>query len=133
MGRRRGWSTKLARYGLTGGAAAVVDLGGFALLLGSGVPLPLAATLSFLIATVVNYLLSAGFAFGAPISAQGYLRFLSVACLGLVMNVGITVVVGATGTAPALAKAAGILVAFGVNFLLNLTLVFASTERSDRG
>lgn len=131
MSGGRAWPAKLLRYGLTGGLAAVVDLGGFAVLHAAGVPLAPAAALSFLVATVVNYLLSAAFAFGAPISLRGYLRFLGVAALGLVVNVGVTVLADALGVPPVLAKLAGIGVAFGVNFLLNLVLVFPGPRRTD--
>lgn len=131
MSGGRGWPATLLRYGLTGGLAAVVDLGGFAMLLATGVPLALAAALSFLVATVVNYLLSAAFAFGAAISLRGYLRFLAVAALGLVVNVGVTVLADALGVPPVLAKLVGIGVAFFVNFLLNLVLVFPRAHRTD--
>ena len=119
------------RYGLTGGLAAVADLGGFAVLLASGASLPIAATLSFLTATVVNYLLSARFAFGAAISVRGYLRFLMMASLGLVVNVGTTVLAEKAGLPAILAKVVGIAVAFGINFMLNLALVFPRTRRTE--
>jgi putative flippase GtrA len=124
MSDYRGWQAKLVRYGLTGALAAVVDVVGFAILLASDLALPLAAALSFLAATVVNYLLSAQFAFGAKISARGYLRFLAIAGLGLVVNVIATILAAAAGLPAVLAKFVGILIAFGINFLLNLILVF---------
>ncbi|MFN4129499.1 MAG: GtrA family protein [Paracoccaceae bacterium] len=127
----RGWLTKLMRYGLTGGLAAIVDLGGFAILLALGMFLPVAATLSFLTATVVNYVFSARFAFGSVISLRGYLRFLVFASLGLVTNVAVTILADAAGLPPVLAKGVGIAIAFGVNFLLNLAFVFPKTDRTE--
>ncbi len=126
---QRGWLTKLVRYGFTGGFAAVVDLGGFAALLSAGLVLPFAASLSFLAATVVNYILSAHFVFVSRMTIRAYLRFLMFASLGFVTNVVITVVAAnAIGLNPALAKTAGIVIAFGINFLLNLNFVFLKNE-----
>ena len=48
---------KLARYLFTGGAAAVVDIGGFAALSSVHMPLILAAVCSFGVATTVNFFL----------------------------------------------------------------------------
>lgn len=121
---QRGWLTKLVRYGFTGGLAAVVDLGGFAALLSADLLLPVAATLSFLTATVVNYMLSARFVFAARMSVRSYFRFLAFASLGLTTNVAVTILGDAAGLTPLLAKTLGIGIAFGVNFLLNLAFVF---------
>jgi putative flippase GtrA len=121
----RGWQAKLIRYGFTGGIAAFVDLGGFMALLSMGLLLPVAASLSFLAASVVNYMLSVHFVFSARMTIRAYLRFLMFASLGLVINVTVTIVADdAVGLSPLLAKSAGILIAFGVNFLLNLKFVF---------
>lgn len=126
-----GWLTKLMRYGLTGGLAAIVDLGGFSVMLALGMFLPVAATLSFLIATVVNYLLSASFVFENTISARGYLRFLMFASLGLLMNVAVTILADAAGLAAVMAKLVGIAIAFGGNFLLNLAFVFPQNNQTE--
>ena len=91
-------------------------------------PLAMAAVLSFLAATVVNYILSARFAFGAAISSRGYLRFLAAASLGLAINVGTTVLASRLGAALLLAKLLGIAVAFVINFAINLTLVFPGAQ-----
>ncbi|PTE18252.1 hypothetical protein C5F48_23795, partial [Cereibacter changlensis JA139] len=55
--RTRPMLRKLAQYFLTAGVAAIVDIGGFALLLGVGAALVPAAMASFLAANVVNYVL----------------------------------------------------------------------------
>lgn len=117
--------SRLFRYGLTAGAAAVVDIGGFALLHRFGLPLVPAAAASFLVATVVNYLLTARHVFHADTSLSGYLRFLSAAGVGFVLNVGVTTAVAQILGVPALlAKVIGVGVAFLANFALNTLFVF---------
>lgn len=116
---------KLGRYGLTGGAAAVVDAGGFALLMTASLPVALAGTLSFSVAALVNYWLSSRFVFGQGRTAGGFALFFAVAILGLGVNVGVTVAaVEVLGLPPILGKILGIGTAFLVNFALNLGIVF---------
>jgi putative flippase GtrA len=62
---------KLSPYLLTGGGAAIVDTGGFALLESVSVITPIAATVSFCFAALVNYLLTARFVFGQQTTAKG--------------------------------------------------------------
>ena len=61
---------KLSRYFVTGGIAAVVDAGGFALLERAGVVTPVAASLSFCVAALMNYVLTARFVFGQQATAR---------------------------------------------------------------
>ncbi len=119
-------ATQMLRYGATAGSAAIVDLGLFWLIHMAGVGVLVAAALSFLIATVVNYVLSARYVFDAAnLSVEGYFRFLAGASLGFLVNVGITWAAhGLFGFAPILAKAIGIGVAFFANFALNKLFVF---------
>ena len=120
-------SAKFGRYVLTAGTAAVVDLGGFAVLTGLGLAVFWGATASFLLANVVNYLLSARFAFGALPTWRRYPLFLAFSGLGLAINVAVTsLVVRAGWTEPLMAKLIGIGAAFSANFLMNLKVVFAS-------
>ncbi len=125
---------RLLRYAGTAGVAALVDFGGFLALLGAGMaPVP-AAILSFLAATVVNYLLTARFVFAQAASFAGYGRFLVAAAAGFAVNVGVTVLaLNLVGLSPAAAKALGIAVAFLVNFTLNATLVFVDRGRGAAG
>lgn len=117
--------SKLARYGITGGIAAVVDAGGFALLLRTGLAVTIAATLSFCIAAGVNYGLSSRFVFARGATARGFALFFVAALIGLSINLGVTLAgVYLAGLAPILAKIAGIGTAFLVNFALNLLVVF---------
>lgn len=127
MTTRRPIAGKAARYLLTGGTAAVVDLAAFALLLRTGLPVAAAATLSFLVASVVNYWLSSRHVFGAPRNFSGYLRFLAAAVLGLGINVGLTTWLSAT-LPPLLAKLIAIAVAFLFNFTINLLVVFRTED-----
>lgn len=110
---------------MTGGLAAVVDAGGFGVLHHLGIDIVPAAVISFCAAAVVNYQLSSRFVFKhAPTQKQFY-KFFLVALIGLAVNVGITYwLTENTGLLPILAKVAAIGVAFFVNFLLNLLIVF---------
>jgi putative flippase GtrA len=117
--------TKLVRYGVTGGIAAIVDAGGFALLLEAGLAVAGAGTLSFCIAALVNYGLSSRFVFARSATAQGFALFFVAALLGLSVNLGVTLAgVYLAGLPPIVAKIAGIGTAFLVNFALNLLVVF---------
>ena len=117
--------TKLVRYGVTGGVAAVVDAGGFALLLEAGLAVAAAGTLSFCIAALVNYGLSSRFVFSRSATAQGFALFFTAALIGLSVNLGVTLLgVYWGGLPPIVAKIVGIGTAFLVNFALNLLVVF---------
>lgn len=116
---------KLLGYGVTGGIAAIVDAGGFALLLRAGLGVATAGTASFCAAAVVNYALSSRFVFAGRASPKGFALFFGVALIGLAVNLGVTLAgVYWLGLPPLLAKIAGIGVAFLVNFALNLRIVF---------
>lgn len=121
----------LLRYLATGGLAAVVDIGGFALLSAWLPPAPragvlLPAALSFLLAAAVNYLASARWVFARDWRSAGRAgRFLLGACLGLAVNTGCTAGLAAWAHWPPLAaKVAGVGVAFGFNFSVNWLWVF---------
>lgn len=115
---------RLRRYVLTAGVAAAVDLGGFAGLSAAGVPVVPAAIASFLVANVVNFRLSARYAFGwAPVPSR-YPRFLAASGVGLSVNVVVTGAAAWLGLPPVAAKLMGIGVAFGANFALNAVVVF---------
>lgn len=124
---------RLPGYAMTGGTAAVVDVGGFWLLSANGVATPVAATLSFLVAAVVNYQLSARLVFRHQTSARHFGRFLAAALVGLMVNVGVTTL-AASAVPPVLAKVIGIGVAFFINYLLAALLVFrpAADKAPDR-
>ncbi|TFZ04918.1 GtrA family protein [Ramlibacter rhizophilus] len=122
----RGLLRQGAGYVLTGGLAAVVDIGGFHLLSArmDGVLVP--AVLSFLAAAVVNYLLSSVFVFGRDWrSARRAGLFIVFASIGLAINAGSTwLLASSLPIAPTWAKVGGVGIAFAANFLMNALIVF---------
>lgn len=123
---------KLALYFLTGGSAAIVDLGGFAILERAGVGLVYGAVLSFGLASVFNYVLTSLFVFRTKPSPRRYARFLFAAVVGAGVNVCVTIIaVHLVGLPPVLGKATGIAVAFLVNFVLNISVVFRAASLDD--
>ena len=118
-------SSRLVRYGMTAGTAAVVDLGLFSILCPIYLPVAAAATFSFVCAAIVNYVLTTIFVFDEKFGAGRFMKFLAFATVGLMFNVCVTILVaGATSAPLPLAKAIGIGTAFLFNFWLNLAFVF---------
>lgn len=116
---------KFAKYFLTGGFAAIVDIGGFAALVAFGVAAVASAICSYLAAAVLNYLLTSYFIYAAAPSLRGYLRFLSFALLGLCVNVAVTLtLLNLLAVPPIIAKTSGVGVAFVANFLMVHFFVF---------
>jgi putative flippase GtrA len=110
---------------LTGGAAAVVDVGVFALLCAIPLPIWFSAVASFCTAAVANYLLSSRFVFHRRPTPRGLGVFMVGASGGLAINVAVTLACGVyLGIPVVLAKIAGIGIAFLFNFWLNLRFVF---------
>lgn len=116
---------KLFSYALTGGTAAIVDAGSFIALLHAGLPATPAGTVSFCIAAVVNYRLTARHVFSRDTSLRGFLLFLLGALGGMLVNVGVTTFAITEGLTPLIAKILGIGVAFFINFAINSRIVFA--------
>lgn len=121
-----GVTARLARYGATGGAAAVVDIGLFHALAPrfDGVLAPAAA--SFLVAAVFNYVLTTTFVFRQHWrSPRRAALFLVFATVGLAVNSLATLGFHhALGLPPTIAKTCGVGVAFLVNFAMNSAIVF---------
>ena len=77
----------IARYFLVGGAAAVVDIGLFLLLAkGFGLPYQPVAAATFVLATLVNYVLSVRYVF---VSGQRFGRRSEIALVYLVSAIGL--------------------------------------------
>jgi putative flippase GtrA len=116
---------KLVRYFFTAGTAAIVDIGGFALLRVAQIPVAVAAVVSFCLAAVVNYILTSRYVFKQSATLRGFAVFFATAVGGLVVNVTVTLVGSLyLGIAPVLAKFIGVGSAFLLNFWLNLRIVF---------
>ena len=120
---------RLARYALTGGAAAAVDLGTFAILCPAILPAPAAAACAFSLAALFNYTLTSLFVFRHPLQLPRLGLFLLVSLAGLTVNVSATVAgVDILRLPPVAAKAGGIGAAFLVNFWLNSLIVFRAAR-----
>jgi putative flippase GtrA len=121
----REFRSKFLPYMLTGGIAAVVDAGGFAVLVNAKLGIAAAGIISFCIAALVNYGLTSRFVFNRPSTLHGFMLFFSGALIGLSTNVGITLIgVFVFWLPPLVAKLVGIALAFLLNFLINLHIVF---------
>jgi len=116
---------RIGRYTVTGGIAALVDLGVFAVLCRAMVPVGPAAVASFLAAAGVNYTLTSTFVFANALSRRGFYRFFLFAVVGLVINVCVTVSVATVfAINPLFAKLSGIGIAFFFNYAFNAIYVF---------
>lgn len=111
-------------YIVTGGTAALVDLGGFALLLWLSWPIALAGTASFSAALLVNYVLTARFVFQVRPGLRRLPVFVLGALTGFCINIGVTLGLSLVGFAPLLAKCTGIGTAFMFNYAINARVVF---------
>ncbi len=112
------------RYLVVVGSAAIIDLGGFVLLVASGAAVPVAAALSFLVAAAYNYLLISRIVFRQRSQMGRFGLFLAVGLFGLFVNTGVTWMASAFGIPHLFAKGAGIGVAFLFNTALNICVVF---------
>jgi putative flippase GtrA len=116
---------KLVRYFFTAGTAAIVDVGGFAVLCLTPIPIAAAAVMSFCVATVVNFVLTSRIVFKRVPTVRGFGVFFLAAVGGLLVNVSVTMLGSVyLGIVPVLAKAAGVGTAFLINFWLNVRVVF---------
>jgi len=116
---------KLIRYVFTGGTAALVDITGFGVLRSLHVPVIAAAAGSFLVATVVNFILSARWVFDAAVTRRRYAGFLAGTLVGFTANVALTTICMSRLILPwAVAKAFGVAAAFLLNFWINANIVF---------
>lgn len=122
---------KLLRYFFTAGTAAVVDIGGFAVLRLIPIPIAAAAVTSFCLATVVNYILTSRRVFYQGPTMRGFGIFFVAALGGLIVNVTVTLVGSLyLDLFPVVAKIAGVGTAFLVNFWLNLRFVFGAAKQN---
>ncbi len=114
-----------ARYLVTGGVAAIIDVSVFSYLNSLGFTILVAATIGFLVACLFNYISTSIFVFATDWrSVARGLSFLAAALVGLSINVSITFCLAAYGVWPILAKIVGIGIAFIANFSMNSLIVF---------
>jgi putative flippase GtrA len=113
-----------ARYLVTGGLAAIVDIGGFWLLTHGGLAILPAAITSFCVAAIVNFTTTSVFVFKQRPSARRFATFLVFACVGLALNASVTWALAHVLPWPVLAKVGGVGCAFVANFLMNALIVF---------
>jgi putative flippase GtrA len=66
---------RLLQYAVTGGIAAVIDTGGFALLVNAQLSIVLASYVSFCVAALVNYNLTSQFVFNREATIRGFAPF----------------------------------------------------------
>ena len=115
-----------ARYLVTGGSAALIDLGLFLLLVPILGSVAVAATISVTVAMVANYFLAKHFVFQVEGSPGRASLFFLGAGVGLVINTAVTTQVAALDVVPlAFAKLCGTGLAFVFNFLFNHFVVFS--------
>ncbi len=117
--------SKFLRYMITGGVAALVDIGGFAFLMTMSVGVLLSGCASFGVAALVNFALTSRFVFHQQLRFDRFVLFFGAALLGFALNIAGTVAgVIWLHLPPAEAKAIGILIALLVNFSMNVRVVF---------
>lgn len=126
-------SAQAMRYVMTGGTAAFVDAGGFYLLHRGGLATASAAALSFCVAAAVNYSLTSRFVFHTALSSRRFLGFILLALVGLIVNVGLTLLfITEADMPPLVAKVGATGFAFVINFALNAGIVFRQTSPPSR-
>lgn len=122
-------SGRFTRYFIVGGSAAIVDLGGFFFFLKFDFSTVTAAASSFAIAAIYNFALSSTLVFRFSLTWRRLVMFMAFAVVGLVINTSVTSL-AALSLPELLAKTVGILVAFGVNFWMNNSVVFRVSTSS---
>lgn len=124
------------QFALVGVLGMVVDLGSFQLLRHAGVNLSSAHIASFVLATIVNYVLNSRWVFratsGRGIAVGGYVRFLSVCLMALFMRGGVLAILSQTvGMPEQSALIAAIVAAALVNYLGFAFFVFPNRDQQD--
>ncbi len=116
---------KLVRYFFMAGVAAIVDVGGFALLCWTPLPIAVSAAASFCLATVAKFPLVCRYVFNRAPTVWGFGLFFFAAVGGLLVNVCVTSIGSLyLGIPPVIAKVIGVGSTFLINFWVNLRIVF---------
>jgi putative flippase GtrA len=86
---RLGLKTQVLRFLATGGLSAVVDFGLYVLLLGAGLHVNVAKTLSFVAGTTTAYLINRRWTFQAPPSKRRFIAVVLLYATTYLVQVGI--------------------------------------------
>ncbi|MFD1720125.1 GtrA family protein [Amnibacterium endophyticum] len=127
------WRATLLRFAAVGAVASAFQLLIFTVLSALRVPPMIANAFGFLLSTQLNFLLSARFTWRhrrAPGTLRRrWLRFNSVACIGLVLNSALFAIMHIC-LEPFLAAVVAIATSTGLSYLLSRRVVFVSASSS---
>jgi putative flippase GtrA len=122
---------QLVLYFIVGGICFVIDVGGFvALRFFFKLPILSASTLSFVTATLFNYVLCCGFVFrsGRFSRSEEIIRLFIIALIGLGLNTAVLVfLTKIMYLDPTLAKILAVIPVFAWNYIGRRTMVFEGT------
>jgi dolichol-phosphate mannosyltransferase len=129
-------TSTITQFALVGLLGMVVDLGGFELLRHAGANLSTAHVSSFVLATIVNYILNSRWVFretnAQGIALGGYVRFLAVCLLALFLRGGVLAILSQGVGMPELgALVAAIVAAAMVNYLGFAFFVFPNRDQQN--
>jgi putative flippase GtrA len=117
-------------YFVVGGVCFCIDIGGFVALRSFKFPILTASALSFIMATLVNYLLCCGFVFrrGRFSRSEEIARLFIIALVGLALNSAVLLLLTQIlELDPTLAKILAVIPVFAWNYLGRRTMVFDGT------
>ena len=129
-------TSTVTQFAMVGVLGMVVDLGGFQLLRHAGLNLSSAHITSFVVATIVNYVLNSRWVFRASsdegLAVAGYARFLSVALMALFLRGGVLAILSqGLGMPEQGALIAAIVAAALVNYLGFAFFVFPNRAQQN--
>jgi dolichol-phosphate mannosyltransferase len=129
-------TSTVTQFALVGLLGMVVDLGGFQLLRQAGFNLSTSHIASFILATIVNYVLNSRWVFratsGRGIALGGYIRFLSVCLMALFLRGGVLAILSqGLGMPEQSALIAAIVAAALVNYLGFAFFVFPNRDQQN--
>jgi putative flippase GtrA len=121
---------QLGLYFIVGGICFCIDVGGFVALRLSNLPILTASVLSFVTATLVNYMLCCGFVFrsGRFSRPEEIVRLFVIALVGLGLNTAVVwLLAKILWLDPTLAKILAVFPVFAWNYLGRRAMVFDGT------
>ncbi|MBB4658279.1 GtrA family protein [Parvularcula dongshanensis] len=125
------YSAPFVRYAAVSAAALVCDVGSFAAMVASGLPVTGAAALGYALGVVVHWVLSSRLVFAAEVGEQGSPRrrvqkalFAGSAAIGLGVTAFVTATSSSFGAPPAAAKLLAVIASFQAVWFVRRQLVF---------